>query len=110
MRSNRSINHGALRQLHMFVLRFSLYICCHVELPISLLLLLRVLLYLNIVFCEEIVTRGRCVRPVLGRQQVKQEGALGLLKDLKRDGYALTCCSYPKSDLVMQLQEEDDVS
>ncbi|CAM9671531.1 unnamed protein product [Pylaiella littoralis] len=41
--------------------------------------------------------------------KVKQEGALGLLKDLKRDGYALTCCSYPKSDLVVQLQEEDDV-
>lgn len=42
--------------------------------------------------------------------QVKQEGALGLLKDLKQEGYALTCCSYPKSDLVVRLQEEDDVS
>ncbi|CAM9257934.1 unnamed protein product [Ectocarpus sp. 8 AP-2014] len=41
--------------------------------------------------------------------KVKQEGALGLLKDLKQEGYALTCCSYPKSDLVVRLQEEDDV-
>lgn len=47
---------------------------------------------------------------VFHRKQVKQEGALGLLKNLKQDGYALTCCSYPKSDLVLQLQEEDDVS
>lgn len=46
----------------------------------------------------------------LNRNQVKQEGALGLLKNLKQEGYALTCCSYPKSDLVLQLQEEDDVS
>lgn len=50
------------------------------------------------------------LHPFLHREQVKQEGALGLLKNLKRDGYALTCCSYPKSDLVLQLQEEDDVS
>ncbi|CAN0203844.1 unnamed protein product, partial [Laminaria digitata] len=42
--------------------------------------------------------------------KVKAEGALGLLKELKQEGYALTCCSYPKSDLVVQLQEEDDVS
>lgn len=48
--------------------------------------------------------------PPLHRKQVKQEGALGLLKNLKQDGYALSCCSYPKSDLVLQLQEEDDVS
>lgn len=44
------------------------------------------------------------------RKQVKAEGALGLLKELRQQGYALTCCSYPKSDLVVQLQEEDDVS
>ncbi|CAM9872433.1 unnamed protein product, partial [Hapterophycus canaliculatus] len=41
--------------------------------------------------------------------KVKQEGALGLLKNLKQEGYALSCCSYPRSDLVLQLQEEDDV-
>lgn len=47
---------------------------------------------------------------VRGLEQVKQEAALGLLKRLKQEGYALTCCSYPKSDLVLELQEEDDVS
>ncbi|CAM9458371.1 unnamed protein product [Discosporangium mesarthrocarpum] len=41
--------------------------------------------------------------------KVKMEGALGLLKELKRDGYALTCCSYPRSDLTLQLQDEDEV-
>lgn len=33
-----------------------------------------------------------------------------MLKDLKREGYALTCCAYPKSDLVIELQDEDEVS
>lgn len=41
---------------------------------------------------------------------MKPEGALGLLKELKQEGYALTCCSYAKSDLVMELQEEDEAS
>lgn len=43
-------------------------------------------------------------------KQVKPEGALGLLKELKEEGYALTCCSYPKSDLVLEVQAEDEVS
>lgn len=41
--------------------------------------------------------------------QVKPEGALGLLKDLRQEGYTLSCCSYPKSDLVVELQDEDEV-
>lgn len=40
---------------------------------------------------------------------MKHDGALGLLKDLKQEGYALMCCSYPKSDLVVELQDEDEV-
>lgn len=43
------------------------------------------------------------------RLQVKPEGALGLLKDLRQEGYILTCCSYPKSDLVLEVQDEDEV-
>ncbi|CAM9888393.1 unnamed protein product [Ascophyllum nodosum] len=41
--------------------------------------------------------------------KVKSEGALGLVKDLRQEGYTLTCCSYPISDLVLELQEEDEV-
>lgn len=41
---------------------------------------------------------------------MKHDGALGLLKDLKQEGYALMCCSYPKSDLVVELQDEDEVT
>lgn len=41
--------------------------------------------------------------------QVTHDGALGLLKDLKLEGYALMCCSYPNSDLVVELQDEDEV-
>ncbi|CAM9162850.1 unnamed protein product [Choristocarpus tenellus] len=41
--------------------------------------------------------------------KVKMEGALGLLKDMKKRGYALTCCAYPKSDLTLELQDEDEV-
>lgn len=40
---------------------------------------------------------------------MKMENALGLLKDLKREGYALTCCSLPLSDLTLELQSEDEV-
>jgi ferredoxin len=40
---------------------------------------------------------------------VQLEGGLGLLKDLKREGYTLLCCSYATSDLTVQLQDEDEV-
>lgn len=49
-----------------------------------------------------------CAAKVL-EGKVKHDGALGLLKDLKQEGYALMCCSYPKSDLVVELQDEDEV-
>jgi ferredoxin len=40
---------------------------------------------------------------------VKMESALGIAKELKEEGYALTCCSYPRSDLVLSLINEDEV-
>ncbi|CAM9585394.1 unnamed protein product [Phaeothamnion confervicola] len=49
--------------------------------------------------CAARVTEGR----------VKMEGALGLLKSSKKDGYALLCCSYPRADVVCELQKEDEV-
>ena len=40
---------------------------------------------------------------------VKMDTPLGLLKELRDDGYALTCCSYPKSDIDCSLLNEDEV-
>ncbi len=40
---------------------------------------------------------------------VEQEEALGLLKEMRNRGYALLCVSYPRSDIVCELQEEDEV-
>lgn len=41
--------------------------------------------------------------------EVKQDEALGLLKELRDDGYALLCVSYPRSDIECVLQDEDEV-
>lgn len=41
--------------------------------------------------------------------KVKMEAALGLLRDMKNKGYALSCCSLPRSDIVCELQDEDEV-
>lgn len=40
---------------------------------------------------------------------VKQDEALGLLKELRSEGYALLCVSYPKSDITCVLQDPDEV-
>ena len=40
---------------------------------------------------------------------VKMDAPLGLLKDFRDQGYALTCCSYPTSDIVCELQDEDEM-
>eukprot|EP01041_Mallomonas_annulata_P009013 gene9013-18667_t len=41
--------------------------------------------------------------------KLKMEGPLGLLKEFRDKGYALTCCALPRSDLVLELQDEDEV-
>jgi ferredoxin len=40
--------------------------------------------------------------------EVKMDAPLGLLKDLRKEGYALSCAAYPRSDLILQLQSEDE--
>lgn len=40
---------------------------------------------------------------------VKMDNPLGLLKEMRQNGYALSCCAYPKSDIVCTLQDEDEV-
>lgn len=38
-----------------------------------------------------------------------QPEAMGLSRDLQSKGYALLCVSYPRSDLVVETQDEDEV-
>ncbi|NMF84000.1 2Fe-2S iron-sulfur cluster-binding protein [Nodosilinea sp. P-1105] len=41
--------------------------------------------------------------------EVDQPEAMGLSPDLRRQGYALLCVSYPRSDLRVETQDEDEV-
>ena len=41
--------------------------------------------------------------------ELHQPEAMGLSPKLKEDGYALLCVSYPRSDLVVETQDEDEV-
>lgn len=41
--------------------------------------------------------------------KVKMDAPLGLLKDFREDGYALSCCSKPRSDIVCEIQDEDEM-
>jgi len=40
--------------------------------------------------------------------KVKMDAPLGLLKEFRDKNYALTCCSFPRSDLICELQDEDE--
>jgi len=40
---------------------------------------------------------------------LEQVQALGVSEELKRDGYALMCVSFPTSDVELELVEEDEV-
>lgn len=41
--------------------------------------------------------------------KVRMDTPLGLLKELRDEGYALMCCSFPRSNLTLRLQGEDEV-
>lgn len=41
--------------------------------------------------------------------EVHQPEAMGLSPELRRQGYALLCVSYPRTDLEVETQEEDEV-
>lgn len=41
--------------------------------------------------------------------EVYQPEAMGLSVELQKKGYALLCVSYPRSDLVVETQDEDEV-
>jgi ferredoxin len=39
----------------------------------------------------------------------KMDTPLGLLKEMRQQGNALSCCAYPLSDIVCELQSEDEM-
>jgi ferredoxin len=41
--------------------------------------------------------------------EIYQPEAMGLSPDLRKQGYALLCVSYPRSDLVVATQDPDEV-
>lgn len=41
--------------------------------------------------------------------EVYQPEAMGLSLELQKEGYALLCVSYPRSDLEVETQDEDEV-
>ncbi|MEL6249147.1 MAG: 2Fe-2S iron-sulfur cluster-binding protein [Cyanobacteria bacterium J06648_16] len=41
--------------------------------------------------------------------EIYQPEAMGLSPDLREQGYALLCVSYPRSDLEVETQDEDEV-
>ncbi|MEB3178261.1 MAG: 2Fe-2S iron-sulfur cluster-binding protein [Nostocaceae cyanobacterium] len=47
------------------------------------------------------------VRVVSG--EIYQPEAMGLSRELQKEGYALLCVSYPHSDLEVETQDEDEV-
>ena len=49
-----------------------------------------------------------CTAKIINDGKVKMDTPLGLLKDMRDEGYFLTCCAYPKSDIVCELQDEGE--
>ena len=41
--------------------------------------------------------------------ELEQPEAMGISPELKKQGYALLCVSYPRSDLEVETQDEDEV-
>ena len=41
--------------------------------------------------------------------KTKMDSPLGLLKEMREKGYVLSCCTYPRSDMIIELQTEDEM-
>jgi ferredoxin len=57
--------------------------------------------------CRNGACTACAVRIIQG--EVYQPEAMGLSPELQRQGYALLCVSYPRSDLEVETQDEDEV-
>ncbi len=57
--------------------------------------------------CRNGACTACAVRIISG--QLEQPEAMGISPELKKQGYALLCVSYPRSDLEVETQDEDEV-
>lgn len=57
--------------------------------------------------CRNGACTACAVRVISG--ELYQPEAMGLSPDLQKEGYALLCVSYPRSNLVVETQDEDEV-
>lgn len=57
--------------------------------------------------CRNGACTACAVRVISG--DLYQPEAMGLSPDLQKEGYALLCVSYPRSNLVVETQDEDEV-
>ncbi len=63
---------------------------------------------LNLPFsCRNGACTTCAVRVISG--EIYQPEAMGLSPNLRKQGYALLCVSYPRSDLQVETQDEDEV-
>ncbi len=57
--------------------------------------------------CRNGACTACAVRIISG--ELEQPEAMGISPELKKQGYALLCVSYPRSDLEVETQDEDEV-
>lgn len=57
--------------------------------------------------CRNGACTACAVRVLAG--ELEQTEAMGISPELKKQGYALLCVSYPRSDLEVETQDEDEV-
>jgi ferredoxin len=50
-----------------------------------------------------------CAAKIIGEGSVDQSDAMGLGPDLLEEGYVLLCVAYPRSNLKIETEKEDEV-
>ncbi|KOR36039.1 MULTISPECIES: 2Fe-2S iron-sulfur cluster-binding protein [Planktothricoides] len=50
-----------------------------------------------------------CAGKIIGEGSVEQSEGMGLSPELQKEGYVLLCVAYPRSDLKIETEKEDEV-
>lgn len=50
-----------------------------------------------------------CAAKIIGAGAVEQSDGMGLSPELQKEGYVLLCVAYPRSDLKLETEKEDEV-
>ena len=50
-----------------------------------------------------------CAAKIVGEGSVEQGDGMGVSPELQAEGYALLCVSYPRSNLKLETEKEDEV-